>query len=190
MTIKPIPTHYAGCWFRSRLEARYAVFFNHLNIQWEYEPEGYELTNGRYLPDFRLHGLGGDPQGGSLWFEVKPDIDNREDNRWQELATATGTPLITAFGMPRADQDSVYGSTSRNGWMEIYGPDGEWDHLRAFAACCRCDRIGITYEGRCARICGHEGLYDQRSYLGANVPQITAAYTAAHSARFEHGETP
>lgn len=53
--ISPIETHYAGCRFRSRLEARWAVFFDCLNIQWEYEAQGYELPSGaRYLPDFYL----------------------------------------------------------------------------------------------------------------------------------------
>lgn len=40
--IKPIETRYAGCRFRSRLEARWAVFFDALKIEWEYEPEGVE----------------------------------------------------------------------------------------------------------------------------------------------------
>lgn len=53
--IKPIETNYKGCRFRSRLEARWAVFFDNLGIEWEYEPEGFELPDGtRYLPDFYL----------------------------------------------------------------------------------------------------------------------------------------
>lgn len=31
--LKPIDTHYKGCRFRSRLEARWAVFFDHLLIK-------------------------------------------------------------------------------------------------------------------------------------------------------------
>ena len=53
--IKPIQTEYNGYLFRSRLEARWAVFFDTLNIKYEYEPEGYELPDGtKYLPDFYL----------------------------------------------------------------------------------------------------------------------------------------
>ncbi len=63
--IKPIETRYAGYRFRSRAEARWAVFFDHLGIQWEYEPEGYELPGGiRYLPDFWL-------PNENAFFEVK-----------------------------------------------------------------------------------------------------------------------
>jgi len=88
VTIKAIETAYAGCRFRSRLEARWAVFFNALGIEWQYEPEGFEIGTGygpcdcggpqcfcdntlltRYLPDFYL------PRD-KLWIEVKGVIDS------------------------------------------------------------------------------------------------------------------
>lgn len=55
MSIKPIETFYNGYRFRSRLEARWAVFFDHCGIKYEYEPEGFALSDGeKYLPDFYL----------------------------------------------------------------------------------------------------------------------------------------
>lgn len=52
--IKPIETYYNGYRFRSRLEARWAVFFDTLGVEYEYEPEGFMLPSGKcYLPDFR-----------------------------------------------------------------------------------------------------------------------------------------
>jgi hypothetical protein len=55
MDIKPIETEYKGYRFRSRLEARWAVFFDAIGIKWEYEPEGYQFEDGTmYLPDFKL----------------------------------------------------------------------------------------------------------------------------------------
>jgi hypothetical protein len=54
--IKAIETHYNGYKFRSRLEARWAVFLDDLFIKWDYEIEGFETENGlRYLPDFLIH---------------------------------------------------------------------------------------------------------------------------------------
>lgn len=44
--MKAIQTEYKGYLFRSRLEARWAVFFDACGIAWEYEPEGYDLGNG------------------------------------------------------------------------------------------------------------------------------------------------
>lgn len=53
--IKAIETVYNGYRFRSRLEARWAVFFDALGIKYEYEKEGYDLGEfGWYLPDFYL----------------------------------------------------------------------------------------------------------------------------------------
>lgn len=43
--IKAIETSYKGYRFRSRLEARWAVFFDALGIEWEYEKEGYDLAD-------------------------------------------------------------------------------------------------------------------------------------------------
>lgn len=69
-TIAPIETHYAGCRFRSRLEARWAVFFDTLGVPWEYEPQGFEvgpdMIRRWYLPDFYLPTLG-------TWVEAKGD---------------------------------------------------------------------------------------------------------------------
>lgn len=37
---KAVETVYKGYLFRSRLEARWTIFFDSLGIKWEYEPEG------------------------------------------------------------------------------------------------------------------------------------------------------
>lgn len=61
----PIETTYRGVRFRSRLEARWAVFFHTLGIPWEYEPERFRQSDGQvYIPDFRLDG--------KVFVEVKP----------------------------------------------------------------------------------------------------------------------
>ena len=53
--IKAIETVYDGYRFRSKLEATWAVFFNALGVEYEYEPEGFVLPDGsKYLPDFRV----------------------------------------------------------------------------------------------------------------------------------------
>lgn len=93
--LRAITTRYKGYAFRSRLEARWAVFFDHLKIRWEYEPEGFELGNGlRYLPDFWLPDW-------EMWVEVKasaPDDVTREKAR--RLADQSGRPIFITEGMP------------------------------------------------------------------------------------------
>lgn len=60
MDIKPIETSYRGYRFRSRLEARWAVFFDAMKIAWEYEREGVKVSSisenkeWLWLPDFYL----------------------------------------------------------------------------------------------------------------------------------------
>lgn len=55
MTIKAIETYYNGYRFRSKLEAQWAVFFDAIGIEYEYEPEGFEFEDGtKYLPDFKI----------------------------------------------------------------------------------------------------------------------------------------
>ena len=76
--IKPIETYYNGYRFRSRLEARWAVLFDALNIQYEYEAEGYYLPNGeKYLPDFVLHG-GSYRCPDPLFVEVKGQMTKKD----------------------------------------------------------------------------------------------------------------
>lgn len=63
--LKAIETEYKGYRFRSRLEARWAVFFDAIGLRWEYEPEGIVLNDGtHYLPDFFLPDF-------HCYFEVK-----------------------------------------------------------------------------------------------------------------------
>ena len=64
--ITAIPTVYKNRTFRSRLEVRWAIYFDSMGIKWDYEPEGFRLSDGSYyLPDFWL------PESG--WYaEVKP----------------------------------------------------------------------------------------------------------------------
>lgn len=61
--IKAIETSYKGLKFRSRLEARVALFLDKCAIAWEYEPEGY-VTKTEYNPDFYLPDF-------DTWIEVK-----------------------------------------------------------------------------------------------------------------------
>ena len=80
--IKPIDTIYNGYKFRSRLEARWAVFFDTLNIPYEYEVQGYDINGTWYLPDFWMPTW-------NCWLEIKPEIPNlRDSNKIEYLKCA------------------------------------------------------------------------------------------------------
>lgn len=82
-----IETEYKGYLFRSRLEARWAVFFDAIGIEWKYETEGYEVGDYRYLPDFWL-------PAASAWVEVKGDKDGlRKDIARMRAVLGPSSPL-------------------------------------------------------------------------------------------------
>lgn len=95
--IKAIETNYAGYRFRSRLEARYAVFFSALGIEWEYEVEGYVLPDGTcYLPDFWLPTF-----NGGMYVEVKPTyFTDAEKEKCYQLCLGTQKGVWLANGKP------------------------------------------------------------------------------------------
>jgi hypothetical protein len=61
--VKAIPTEYGGCRFRSRLEARWAAYFDLREFRWVYEP--FDLDG--WIPDFLLT-----TQSAQILVEVKP----------------------------------------------------------------------------------------------------------------------
>lgn len=120
MNIQPIETHAYGCAFRSRLEARWAVFWTTAKISWTYETEGFETPHGRYLPDFRV-----DAGAGPFWAEVKPVTDARDDPRWADVAAGTGLLLVCLRGMHRSGD--LCGADHR---VRAVDPAGLWVDIR------------------------------------------------------------
>lgn len=110
-----LPTAYGGATFRSRLEARWVVFFDALGVEWRYEPRSFTFPTGlMYLPDFYLPGL-------HCWVEIKPTAPTREEAlKASSLARATREPVYLFAGsvgcdailyMWRADVQRVQSST-------------------------------------------------------------------------------
>ncbi|WBP92179.1 PDDEXK family nuclease [Kitasatospora cathayae] len=99
-TIQPIETRYAGHHFRSRLEARWAVFFDAIGITWEYEPQGYTVGLDRrpYLPDFWLPDL-------HAFVEVKGDEERFDGRLLSDLLRYGGDAVfVLALGqIPHAE---------------------------------------------------------------------------------------
>lgn len=116
--IPAIETRAYGCRFRSRLEARWAVFLTEAGFTWEYEPEGAALSTGNYLCDFRVKG----PSETVIWLEVKPKLaegDQPDDPRWGELARVSGMMLFTVRGMHRRGDDCRAAHSAR-----VWTPEG------------------------------------------------------------------
>lgn len=152
---KILPTQWNGILFRSRTEARWAVFLDFLQVPYEYEHQGYDLDGTYYLPDFYLPSL-------DDYLEVKAvQPDKTCGPKWNSLETPGSEPP----------------------GLEAFFPDDGWDHPYQFCICLQCRKIGIEFDGRSARIkcgCHKEG---DRAHTADN-PRLIDAYNAASSERF------
>ena len=82
--MKAIETKYKGYRFRSRLEARWAVFLDVLSAKYTYEREGFDLDGQWYLPDFYVPSW-------NCWIEIKgKDPSAEEIAKCEALAQASG----------------------------------------------------------------------------------------------------
>ena len=124
------PTFYAGCQFRSALEARWAVFFQAQGITWNYEPATFKLTAGWYIPDFHLTWS----SGRELWAEVKPglwDLSELDKARFSEFKE----PLVILDGVPEPRAYQVWSG----GWVQLHrydwGPMDPLQYVFLDAAC-------------------------------------------------------
>lgn len=195
MSIKPIPTRYAGCHFRSRLEARYAVLFDKLGIRWHYELEGYHIGRRQYLPDFRLVDSG-------TWVEVKGSEDGLDHDLMLEAAlhlpeAGAAFPTLLLLGpIPEPKDDRCnwcwigLAPSEEDPCGERYPLDAYWSLTPAgFPShpLRRADTSGAT-----PVMSGYEGWLEPGGDLdttAAEGAKLLEAYTAARSARFEHGES-
>lgn len=195
--IKAIETSYAGCRFRSRLEARWAVFFDRMGIRWDYETQGYmvgpEGCDRPYLPDFWL-------PVERLWVEVKGNIADLD----HEL---TLNAVIPHWGLANIKRDRhsmlILGPVPRPGGRVAHSilTFHKGDVMRDWAEFSGIGGLSVT-EPHHGEMSGPHWLGNDSGDIAKPDPSLTdvahlpgmsgnfieAAYTAARSARFEYGQ--
>ena len=195
--IKAVETVYKGYRFRSRLEARWAIFFDTLGLKWEYEVDGYDLGKlGWYLPDFRVYGLLDSP----IWFEIKPiRPTNIELAKLGALGDIVQQKYAFLVGTPYAHPNS-YGGFEYSDYAILFndmseGLDGiTYDGYAIFVQCRRCENIGFEDAhfhcdtGYPYTTYGLSGICCSENCGYAASTKLVNAYNKAMSARFEHGE--
>lgn len=172
--MQSIDTLYNGNYFRSRLEARWAVFFDNAFIKYQYEPEGFKHNGSYYLPDFflpdcHLRSLG----GCGMYIEIKPESYPDEDidqSKWftKRLCLFKGTPDKSLWGYTKAMGDVGFQLTPH------------WDNCMGIWKCENCGHLKIEFQegnyNNCANCKKGEDNYE---FL-----QISAEF--ALYKRFEH----
>lgn len=190
--LKPIETVYKGYKFRSRLEARWAVFFDNAGIKYEYEPEGFQLNGVWYLPDFYLP-----------WFhayvEIKPS--NSEDKKdaikkLEMLFEKENVVCLYCEGDPYECNMIIYCNDSNDSSAGTEWWDAEFCEGAQFGC------GGYTKHGICILVSNDNDLRDrefydsswdfccleQRSKLTDYRSMLEFEKAKARQARFEHGE--
>lgn len=195
--LKAIQTEYKGYLFRSRLEARWAVFFDAIGVAWEYEPEGIVLSDeSQYLPDFYLSDF-------HCYFEVKrksiKGTAEEEKAIWkisngQDTDTWAG---IIAFGDLMDDDLYIFCQETDDGGGGCYddpvtiGLHPETFKPYLFAYNDRRERSFMTTFGESMEyipmVTSEYGKYSYKDFVRG---RIYEARKLARQARFEHGETP
>lgn len=150
--IRPIETQYKGYRFRSRLEARWAVFFDALGVAWEYEKQGYALASGAYLPDFWLPRI-------CCWIEIKGEAPTETERALaSELALHTESRVFIFSGSVPSystDWNAFWSKEPVDAYLP-HRPLGRlkvcWDNFYAFCICEDCGAVGIEFEARTDRL--------------------------------------
>ena len=191
--MKPIETFYNGYRFRSRLEARWAVFFDALGVEYDYEPEGFDLGNGLYyLPDFKIKcwGTRGEinDKPFDLWIEVKGEMTQEDADKIYEFAGQIvyydqwsmykiENPVLVVGNIPHPYTyfDSMYNYKEMNG-IRIY----PWNY----------ETIDGDYYAAYPAVKDGRFYLDGADYMTMNPYVIRDAFVKARQARLEHGETP
>lgn len=197
--MQAITTHYNGYKFRSRLEARWAVFFGTLRIRYQYEPEGFVLQDGTtYLPDFYLPDY-------NAWCEIKPtpanskayglkEFDYKTTKFAEELlenedAENSGKSVYLLYGAPHDYYGIIYKSEYAHGAYLLVDYPYEW------LMCPYCGVIEYVFSGELDRL-DHskncESIKIDHDVTGRPLlpDLIEVACNRSKQARFEHGEHP
>jgi len=191
--IKAIETIYNGYKFRSRLEARWAVFFDNFGIKYEYEPEGFEGDGWRYLPDFYL------PQH-FCFAEIKSErFTSAEIKKCLDFALDGDKSVVVFIGYPDQFHSFIFNRIYSEPWVIF---KEEWDQdaveraLEGTAGAFSDDLLAT----RCLTGNSREVHFAESIVTGTPllVPSNTSnAYSRmreaariAKQARFEFGQTP
>lgn len=166
VAIKAIPTEYSGQMFRSRLEAKWAAFFDRCGWQWAYEPQDFD----GYIPDFRLSFRV------PVLVEVKPLLWDEGSESDEEILQAARTKIARSgvkgeLLMLGTRILTERGTDDRLGMMMDINPETDeaspWGWVFAFR-CEHCGNRSFASEDNSWH-CRVKGCYDEyngRNHLG------------------------
>jgi len=195
-SIRAIETWHNGRLYRSRTEARWAVFFEALAEPFLYEPEGFVLSPLEdsqqwsahldthedlfYIPDFWL------PRA-QQYIEIKPysetwGFDDVTTEKARRLAYHASSQVVIVCGVPR--WRDLYEQPRGDGYLAYIPSDDNY----YWCECHGCQAVGLQYEGRTNRMaCKRKGcpIYGNNEDRGhrINTERLRTAFTQASQNR-------
>jgi hypothetical protein len=172
-----IQTRYKGYRFRSRLEARWAVFFDAVSLDWNYEHEGFNLDSGPYLPDFLIKA------GAGCYVEIKPNVSVTRANRLcSELSRVTNTCVLLIQGDP---WPGLY-------WAILFHEGIGYNNVKFGQGPLKPSQSEIWLVSNELSHCLNLRNPDDEVWPIDELesPALAHAFKVARGARFEHGESP
>lgn len=192
--IKTIETLYNGYRFRSRLEARWAVFFDEAGIPYEYEKDGFVVDGKPYLPDFFLPWF-------NCYVEIKPDF--MDDKRLEQVGKlmesfSLNKPILLCIGEPiysqmiMFDNGKSYPCKFVEGCVWYFnGYENYFGYTKHFVSIlCQTNKY-VDFTASCT-----DGIYNYSKEVGVHSNNYEFRYDfsqeklKARQSRFEHGEEP
>lgn len=163
--IRAIETDYRGVCFRSRLEAKWAAFFDLCSWGWQYEP----IDLNGYIPDFVLQ-LPHDP----VIVEVKPELylpdllryrKKVEESGWQHESLIVGACIFN--GSDDWPESAVIGILDQR--CEEPGPDSGDAHNWSPCVLEQCTKCGCLsfIHSEFTWSCRVNGCYEGDHYVNA-----------------------
>jgi hypothetical protein len=155
------------------------VFFDYYGLVWEYEKEGFKLSDGTYyLPDFWLPYVKCSRKDVGFWVEIKPDgLSDNEFKKCRLLCFGSGNCVYALTGSFHQPNDIVlvkFSAIRDEPWKAGPTIDVKVEHLPgARAFCCLLMNIGIS-----------QGVVE----YSVN-PDPWPGIADARSARFEFGQS-
>ncbi len=189
MSIKPIETIYNGYRFRSRIEARWAVFFDAAGIVYEYEKEGFDLGGLYYLPDFWLPKFG-------MWFEVKGAKSKPDEiDKAIRLSEGSDKHVLLCEGPPEKHEIFCFPDLYPDEISDVVeGPfqflNGQLISSGPYQFCEDLDYPGDFWLSTNGHNSSIGGSRSQSSKGWPALGPCERGINAAKSARFEFNETP
>lgn len=206
--IQSLQTEYKGIKFRSRLEARWAVFFYETESAWEYESEGYLLDNGLcYLPDFYIRNVQFGPKSyEDIYVEVKGEmtpLDSMKIRSFAGMKDLSDIEKDVLESFDDEDIDEAFLTPIKP--VVVLGNIPIGDSIYDIAASCNSQHWSSKYRAEffsfgmlpkwdanytaipCITKSGHFGLTDEYSLFDdwVDTYRTLKAYSSALSARFE-----